>query len=85
MDKAENLIRNTGARINGIDISKLPKIPEKVLKVSKNNAGKIAAGLTAGTIAYQVHKKKLSKKMKSARIGAEINTKDRLKKYRKHN
>ena len=85
LDKAENLIRNTGARINGIDISKLPKIPEKVLKVSKNNAGKIAAGLTAGTIIYQAHKNKLNKKIKSARTGAEINTEDRIKKYRKHN
>lgn len=79
LDKAEKLVRSTGARINGVDISTLPKIPEKILKVSKGNAGKIAAGLTAGTIAYQTHKKKLSKKIKSARTGAEINTEDRVK------
>jgi hypothetical protein len=81
--EVDKVLRKSGTRIFDLDPNAFPKIPEKVLDFSRNNSGKIAAGVGLGTLIYQANKNKLGKKLKAARTGAEINTRDRVKKYNK--
>lgn len=61
----------------------LPKIPEKATRFLKKNSGKIAGSVALGTLIY--HSPKIKRKVDAARTGAEINTRDRIKKYNKKN
>lgn len=81
LKEADSLLRKSGKSILNVDPNALPNIPNKVIDFSKNNAGKIAAGVGIGSLIYLANKNKLGKKVKSARTGAEINTRDRFKKH----
>ena len=65
------------------DTRNLPKIPHNVVKFLKKNSGAIASGVALGNVIY--YAPGIKKKIDAARIGSEINTKDRLRKYNKRN
>lgn len=60
------------------------EIPEKVSKITKKHSGKIAGGVAAGSLLYQLSKRNLKKKLDSGRTGIEVNTRDRIKKSKKN-
>ena len=53
----------------------------KAGRIAKKHTGKIALGVSAASLAPKVPG--IYKKVKSARLGAEINTEDRIKKSKK--
>lgn len=59
------------------------EIPEKISKITKKHSGKIAGGVVAGSLLYQLSKRNLKKKLDSGRTGIEVNTRDRIKKSKK--
>lgn len=72
------------SQIRGTGI-KNPELEQKISEISKKankNAGKV--GLLVGGAVLASKAPKVYKKVKAARLGAEINTKDRLKKMKKN-
>lgn len=63
------------------DTRNLPKIPIKAVKFLKSHSGKIASAVALGNVIY--HVPRIKRKVDAAKTGAEINTRDRIKKYNK--
>ena len=73
---------NIGERVLGMQLSDgLKKQIIKAGKFTKKNTGKVALGVGALVAAPKIPG--IYKKVKSARLGAEINTKDRIKRAKK--
>lgn len=71
---------------NTVGIKFTPELKDKVYKVGKNfkkHGGKVALGTGALVLAPSVPK--VYKKVRAARMGAEINTRNRINKYNKEN